>query len=60
MKQKKKVTAAICLLGTALTVGLLSGCGAEENNGKTRIEIVQYKPEAVKAFEILEELKELL
>ena len=55
MKQKKKVTAAICLLGTALTVGLLSGCGAEENNGKTRIEIVQYKPEAVKAFEILEE-----
>ena len=55
MKQQKRASAAICLLGTALTVGLLSGCGAEENNGKTKIEIVQYKPEAVKAFEQLEE-----
>ncbi|MCI6430070.1 MAG: carbohydrate ABC transporter substrate-binding protein, partial [Lachnospiraceae bacterium] len=55
MKQQKRASAAICLLGTALTVGLLSGCGAEENNGKTKIEIVQYKPEAVKAFEALEE-----
>ena len=55
MKQSKRASAAICLLGTVLTVGFLSGCGSEESNGKTRIEIVQYKPEAVKAFEVLEE-----
>ncbi|MDO4344061.1 MAG: extracellular solute-binding protein [Eubacteriales bacterium] len=35
---------------------LISGCGQkDEANGKTVVEIVHYKPEAVKAFEALEE-----
>ena len=43
-------------LSVALTVPvLLSGCGTQDTvNGKTKVEIVQYKPEAVKAFEALE------
>ena len=34
---------------------LFAGCGAKENTGKTEIEIVQYKPEAAKYFDELEE-----
>lgn len=34
---------------------LLAGCGKEADNGKIQIEMVQYKPEAVKAFEAMEE-----
>ncbi|MGN0249826.1 MAG: ABC transporter substrate-binding protein [Oliverpabstia sp.] len=43
-------------LGAVLAVPvLLSGCGAQDTvDGKTKVEIVQYKPEAVKAFEALE------
>lgn len=35
---------------------VLGGCGdSAADNGKTKIEMVQYKPEAVKAFEKMEE-----
>ena len=41
------------ILGSGM---VLSGCGAsEKDNEKTKIEMVQYKPEAVKAFEKMEE-----
>ncbi len=33
----------------------LQGCGQKEKTGKTEIELVQYKPEAVKTFEKIEE-----
>ena len=49
---------AICFMlsGTLLTAGILGGCqGEEKNSGKTEIEIVQYKPEAVDFFDALEE-----
>lgn len=47
--------AALLLAGSAATAVLLSGCGAKKDSAKTVVEIVQYKPEAVKAFEALEE-----
>lgn len=48
--------AAVLLTGAAATTALLTGCGAKEGaDGKTVVEIVQYKPEAVKVFEALEE-----
>lgn len=44
------------LTGAAAMAALLSGCGAKDSaDGKTVVEIVSYKPEAVKAFEALEE-----
>ncbi len=54
MAKKKKLTALF--LVTALTLSLLlGGCGNGENaEGKVVIELVQYKPEAVDAFEELE------
>ena len=54
MKAHRKA-AAVLMTGAAIT-SLLGGCGAKkEENEKTVIEIVQYKPEAVKAFEALQE-----
>ena len=55
MRRHKK--AVCCLMtGTAALAALLTGCGAKEGEtGKTVVEIVQYKPEAVKAFGALEE-----
>lgn len=54
MKNTKK--AAACAVVVAAVSGLLlSGCGAESDNGKVKIEMVQYKPEAVKAFEAMEQ-----
>lgn len=48
--------AGLLMAGAAAMATLLSGCGsAESAGGKTVVEIVQYKPEAVKAFEALEE-----
>ena len=38
-----------------LAVSTLSACGNKEKTGKIEIELVQYKPEAVEAFEALEE-----
>lgn len=48
--------AGLWLTGAAAMAALLSGCGAKDSaDGKTVVEIVSYKPEAVKAFEALEE-----
>ena len=44
--------AAVLAFGMCMTG--LAGCGSEKRaDGKTEIEVVSYKPEAVKAFEIL-------
>lgn len=53
---KRRGKAALCLgLAGVMTAGtMLSGCGRNEANGKVRIEVVQYKQEAVKIFEELE------
>lgn len=43
---------AVLALGMCMTG--LAGCGSEKRaDGKTEIEVVSYKPEAVKAFEKL-------
>lgn len=55
MKKHMKTAAGTLTLGLAATAAFLSGCGKNGDNGKLTIEIVQYKPEAVKAFEALEE-----
>ena len=55
MKRKKLLCAILIAVMLASTV--LSGCSSEKKSedGKTVIEMVQYKPEAVAAFEALEE-----
>ena len=55
MKSRIKTVGSILLMGVMFSTALLSGCSTETASGKTVIEIVQYKPEAVKAFEALEE-----
>lgn len=53
----KVMFAAGCSALLICTGMLLSGCGddSKTSDGKVKIEMVQYKPEAVKAFEQLEE-----
>ena len=52
-KYRKLVSAGLVLtMAGAMT---LQGCGQKEETGKTEIELVQYKPEAVKTFEKIEE-----
>lgn len=53
---KKKVI-AVLLMATVLTgMAATTGCGnSADKDGKTHINLVQYKPEAVKAFEKMEE-----
>lgn len=53
---KGRTKAAVCfgLAGAVIVGTILTGCGASEDNGKIKIEVVQYKPEAVKVFEELE------
>lgn len=46
---------SVLLVSIMLASMCLSACGADEANGKTVIELVQYKPEAVGVFEKLEE-----
>lgn len=54
MKKSKRIISL--MLVAALLAGALSGCkGTKANSGKIEIELVQYKPEAVKAFEAIEE-----
>lgn len=56
MKNHMKSAAGRLLFGLAASAVWLTGCGSEKTaDGKVRVEIVQYKPEAVKAFEALEE-----
>lgn len=55
MKTFKKATSILLILGMMATAVFMTGCGTKDPaNGKTVVEIVQYKPEAVKAFEVLE------
>lgn len=53
---KRRGKAALCLgMAEVMAAGtMLSGCGKEQTNGKVKIEVVQYKPEAVDVFEELE------
>lgn len=43
---------ALCCIAAAAGV---QGCASSNNNGKTKIEIVQYKPEAASYFAMVEE-----
>lgn len=54
MKKRVIATALVAamLIGTVLSA---SGCSSDANDGKTHITMLQYKPEAVKAFEKMEE-----
>lgn len=54
---KKARLSVIGIFAGILSAGIfLTGCGASvTENGKTKIEMVHYKPEAVKAFEKMEE-----
>lgn len=52
----KKGMLSVLLVCVMLASMMLQGCGAgDDNNGKTVIELVHYKPEAVDVFEQLEE-----
>lgn len=52
-KYRKLVSAGLVL--TMAGAMMLQGCGQKKETGKTEIELVQYKPEAVKTFEKIEE-----
>ena len=55
MRNKAAAIALLAGLGTVMAAGLSACNGNKTADGKTVIEVVQYKPEAVKAFEALEE-----
>ena len=56
MKKHTKAIGSFLMAGITGLSMLLTGCGSEKTaDGKIVVEIVQYKPEAVKAFEALEE-----
>lgn len=52
--QVKRFIKSIAASGVIL--GLLSGCSADTNDGKTKIEVVSYKPEATKTMEEIADL----
>ena len=54
MKRRGKAALCLGMAGVMAAGTMLSGCGKEQANGKVKIEVVQYKPEAVDAFEELE------
>lgn len=54
-RDAKAALCAVCMAVTAVSPFLLSGCGEAEESGKTVIEMLQYKQEAVDIFEKLEE-----
>ena len=54
--RKKNAAGSLVLAGAILSTLLLPGCAGKSNNdGKTEVTMVQYKPEAVAAFEEMEE-----
>lgn len=55
MYRKGKKMISLLLVLTMTAAMLLTGCRNEADNGKTVITMLQYKPEAVKIFEELEE-----
>lgn len=54
MKRRGKAALCLGMTGVMVVGTMLSGCGKEQTNGKVKIEVVQYKPEAVDVFEELE------
>lgn len=50
----RKTAAVCCTAVIAVSSLFLGGCGKEPEDGKVQINLVQYKPEAVKAFEAME------
>lgn len=52
--RNRKNAVLLCAAALTVTASCLAGCG-ESDNGKIKINLVQYKPEAVKAFEKMEE-----
>ena len=54
MKIRGKAALCLGMTGVMAVGTMLSGCGKEQTNGKVKIEVVQYKPEAVDVFEELE------
>ncbi|XCP86368.1 extracellular solute-binding protein [Roseburia hominis] len=55
MQRKGKIGISVLLIAAMLTAMTLTACGSKDDSGKTVIELVQYKPEAVDAFEAIEE-----
>ena len=56
MKMKKRTWTTLLLAAVAMAaITLLGGCGKGADNGKIKVELVQYKQEAVKVFEALAE-----
>ena len=53
MAKRKICQAMAVVLALGMCTTGLTGCGNEKADGKTEIEVVSYKPEAVKAFERL-------
>lgn len=53
MKKRVALIPAVLLFAGCMAFGP-AGCGSEGKNGVVEIEMVQYKPEAVKAFEQIE------
>ncbi len=53
MKRKRAIGAI--LAASMLAAAILPGCGSDEHDGKTEIEILQYKPEAAAYFDQVEE-----
>ncbi len=51
---KRKMFSLFMALATVSSI-LFSGCGSQSDNGKVVIELVHYKPEAVRYFEEVEE-----
>lgn len=51
---KRKTGRWLLLSGAVLATLSLTACSGKSDNGKTEIELVQYKPEAVEVFEALE------
>lgn len=52
---KKKHAVSAVLVVSMLATVILPGCGSDENDGKTEIEILQYKPEAATYFDQVED-----
>lgn len=55
MQRKGKIGISVLLIAAMLAAMTLTACGSKDDSGKTVIELVQYKPEAVDAFEEIEE-----
>lgn len=52
---KKKHAVSAVLVVSMLAAVILPGCGSDENDGKTEIEILQYKPDAATYFDQVED-----